>query len=114
MTKDNKLTMKEVKEELTLAIGEAFARLAKANADVKKPAAKAVAIWEWLGEGDSMIPNSLDYNTSDDFMFARITDKGYYELTYVATDGLTFSVVGKTYFELIHDFIEYFFKIYKA
>ena len=116
MTKDNKFTMKEVKEGLTLAIGEAFARLAKAksNADAKKPAVRAVAIWEWLGEGDSMIPDSLAYNTSEDFMFAGITDKGYYELTYVATDGLTFSVADKNYFGLIHDFVDYFFRIYKA
>ena len=114
MTKDNKLTMKEVKEQLLLAIGEAFARLAKANADVKKPAARPVKIKEWLGEDDSMIPDALAYNTSDDLLFARITDKSYYELTYAATDGLTFSVTDNDYFRVVHDFVEYFIRIYKV
>ena len=112
MTKELKFTMKEVKEQLILAVGEAFARLAKTN--VANAMTRPVKMKDWLGEKDTMIPDKLDYSTEEDWISVRITWDDKYTLTYFATDDFHFSVTNEDYFALVHDFLEYFFAIYKA
>lgn len=112
MTKELKFTMKEVKEQLILAVGEAFARLAKEKATGVM--ARSVKMKDWLGEKDTMIPDKLDYSTEEDWISVRITCDGKYNLTYFATDDFHFSITNEDYFALVHDFLEYFFAIYKA
>ena len=112
MTNEIKFTMKEMRENLMLIAGEALARLAKAS--VTNVMARPVRMKDWLGKGEELIPTKLDYIADDDYLFARITTKGNYELTYVATDGLTFSVADDDYYRLINRFLDYFIRIYKA
>lgn len=113
MNKELKMTMKEVKEQLILAIGEAFARLTKEK--VTGIMSRPVKMKDWLGSTeDDLIPEKLAYNTDEDWISASINSDGDYMLTYFADDGLTFTVTKDDYYTLVHDFVEYFFAIYKA
>ena len=113
MTKEVKFTMKEVKEQLTLAIGEAFARLAKEK--VTNVMARSVKMKEYLGTTeDDMIPDRLDYATDEDSISASISWDGKYDATYFASDGMTFSIKDDNYWNLVDRFIEHFIRIYKA
>ena len=114
MKNEFKFTMKEVKEQLTLAVGEAFAGLAKqikSNSFVTR----SVKMKKFLGTTeDNLIPDKLDYITEEDWLYARFNYEGKYEITYNAVDGLTFSVADDDYEELVTRFVNYFLNIYRA
>ena len=113
MKNEVKFTMKEVKEQLTLAIGEAFARAVKEKAT--NVMARPVKMKDWLGTTeDDMIPEKLDYITEEDFITARISYDGKYVLTYFADDGMTFSITDEDYYQVVNRFIETFLAIYRA
>lgn len=113
MTKELKMTMKEVKEQLVLAIGEAFARFTKEK--ITGVIARPVKVKDWLGTAeDDLIPDKLDYSTKEDWISARITYNGKYDVTFFACDGMTFSIEDDSYWNLVDRFIEHFIRIYKA
>ncbi len=69
----------------------------------------------WLGSTeDDLIPAKLDYSTEEDFITVRIKVDGDYEVSYFASDGLTFSVTDNSYDELVTRFVNYFINIYRA
>lgn len=113
MKNEVKFTMKEMQARLILAIGEAFARLAKEK--TTNIMSRSVKMKDWFGTTeDDMVPEKLDYVTDEDFMYADFDYEGKYRITYHATDGLTFSVSDEVYFDLVDRFLDYFFAIYKA
>lgn len=114
MTKEFKFTMKEVKDLLVRAVGEAFALTLKEKVtDEFTPT--HVRMKNWLGTTEAdLIPEKLDYSTEEDFITVRIKVDGNYEVSYFASDGLTFSVTDECYSNLVDRFVNYFINIYRA
>lgn len=114
MKNEFKFTMNEVKEQLTLAVGEAFAGLAK-KMKSKSFVTRSVKMNKFLGTTENnLIPDKLDYITEEDYIYARFDYEGKYEIVYNAVDGLTFSVADESYSILVERFINYFLNIYRA
>jgi len=109
MTKQNFLL------DLTMLIGESFARYVAAQAKAPKggkPAyVRPVCMKDYFN--DECIPSSLDYTPSEDWIaVSYFNDK--YRITFYGTDDFDFTVSDKDYRNCVDMFLYYFWNTFRA